>query len=355
MIALRIGLLVGCMLHRAVDSLWISPVLAAGFGGAKPDKKRTKSNKKGGLAEMAQHLSPVQQATKDEKKLDKWGLPVPTLGDLFPPMAPDTELVASDAFSATTLTEIQRCLENHMDLLLDPFFDEKGNEKNGGLMQIKLLHKSPPVLTIDNFLTESECHELKNATQKAHKVDSATFTGALSSRTSTSWFCRFQDVPVLLAKANVILNMPLERMEEPQVVRYQKGQEFSWHYDEVPFPQLRNGGQRLATLLVYLNDVDAKCGGGTAFRDLLTVDGKPIIVQPRRGTALLFFPAFRDGSPDDRTLHQSEAMTCDIEKWIAQMWVHKETYVAVLPQGNSNVGAMSIMKKKIQELGYGDD
>ena len=304
---------------------------------------------------MTHALPPLQQATKDEKTLDKWGLPVPTLGDLFPAMAPDTELLAADTFSATSLTEIQRCLENHIDLQLDRFFDENGKEKNEGPMQIKLLHKSPPVLTIDNFLTESDCHDLKNATEDAHKVDSATFTGAMSSRTSTSWFCRFQAVPVFLAKAHLILNIPLEKMEEPQIVRYQKGQEFSWHYDEVPFPQLRNGGQRLATLLVYLNDVDVKCGGGTAFRDLLTVDGKPVIMQPRKGSALLFFPALRDGSPDDRTLHRSEAMTCDIEKWIVQMWVHKETYNAVLPHGNSNVGAKSIVESKIRELGYGDD
>jgi len=53
----------------------------------------------------------------------------------------------------------------------------------------------------------------------------------------------------LLARASQVLNVSLETIEEPQLVRYRSGQEFTWHYDEVPAPQLSNGGQRLATLL----------------------------------------------------------------------------------------------------------
>lgn len=340
------------MLQWVTEARWIPPALAGGFGARQPSKKGAKNKaKSGGLAGIVKPPPVVQDAIEDQPKLDKWGLPVATLADLFPPMDPGTELVASDA-SVSSLSEIQHHLKNHIDLSLDRFFNEDGTEKNGGSMKIKFLHKSPPVLAIENFFSQGDCDEMRIATKSAQEVDSATFSGAMSTRTSTSWFCRFQDVPVLLAKANKVLNIPLENMEEPQVVRYQKGQEFSWHYDEVPFTQLSNGGQRLATILVYLSDVDTDCGGGTAFRDLLTIDDKPLVMQPKKGTALLFFPAFRDGTPDDRTLHRSEAMTCALEKWIAQMWVHKHSYQAVLPQGNANVGARSQMEKKIKELGY---
>lgn len=356
MVAWRICLVINCVLYRVVASHSISPAFAGGFGNAKPAKKGATGKKKNaGLSEMVQLPPPAQEIKKDEPKLDKWGLPVASLSDLFPPLPPHTDLVPADTQAAPSLTEIQQLLENHSDLRLEKFFDENCTEKSDGDMQIKLLHKSPPVLAIENFFTDSDCEDMKKATQSGHEVDSVTFTGALSTRTSTSWFCRFQDVPVFLAKANRILNVQLENMEEPQVVRYQKGQEFSWHYDEVPFPQLKNGGQRVATLLVYLTDVDVECGGGTAFRDLQTIDGTPLVMQPKKGTALLFFPAFRDGTPDDRTLHRSEAMTCDLEKWIVQLWVHKEAYDAVLPPGNSKVAAKSKMAKKIQELGYGED
>jgi prolyl 4-hydroxylase len=358
--SLLIGLPYSLFLHT-VESRWISPsysAFAGGFGGGKspPAKGKTTKGKKkkGGLADM-QPPSPMAKEQKDDAKLDKWGLPVATIDDLFPPMGPDTELIPVDTSVPIPLEEIEYCLRDHLDLQLGRFFDSGGTEMNvesdRDPMKLRLLHKSPPVLRIDNFFIPEECQSMKAATGSAHEVGSATFTGALSTRTSTSWFCNFVDVSVLLAKANHVLNIPLETMEEPQVVRYKKGQEFSWHYDEVPTPQLKNGGQRLATLLVYLTDIPKDCGGGTAFRDL-QFEGDPLVMQPKEGAALLFFPAFRDGTPDDRTLHRSEAMTCDTEKWIVQMWVHKNSYEAVLPENNSNVAARSKMKGASRQLGY---
>mmetsp|Transcript_23039 Transcript_23039/g.58486 ORF Transcript_23039/g.58486 Transcript_23039/m.58486 type:complete len:182 (+) Transcript_23039:184-729(+) len=108
------------------------------------------------------------------------------------------------------------------------------------------------------------------------------------------------------------------------------GQRFSWHYDEVPKSLLAkegSGGQRRATLLVYLNDV--ALGGATAFRDL------GVTVQPRKGRALLFFPSDCDSTPDERTLHAGEAPLRG-EKWIAQFRLHERSYTpVVVPDGLS--------------------
>jgi hypothetical protein len=61
---------------------------------------------------------------------------------------------------------------------------------------------------------------------------------------------------------------------------------------------------------VYLNDV--KSGGSTCFKDL------NLQIKPVKGKALLFFPSFADGSPDDRTMHAGQ-VAMDT-KWIAQMY-----------------------------------
>lgn len=335
-----------------------------GFGASSSKQSKRKnecprrSNTLKKKPEKSSGPSDEEPSAKGTAKLDKWGLPIPTeeevLEQLFPPMPEGTELIPVDPLKKYSLFEIQSYLKGHVDLKLKSRFDMDGVEEGSDephSMALRLLHQSPPVLAIDNFLSSYECKELKSATSSGHEVSSATFTGSLSTRTSTSWFCNYSDVPVLLAKSNAILNIPLETMEEPQVVRYQKGEEFSWHYDEVPAKNLKNGGQRVATLLVYLNDVDARSGGGTAFRDL-TYREEPLVMQPKEGSALLFFPAFADGKPDDRTLHRSEAMSGSGEKWIIQMWTHEGKYSAALPIGNSNDSACQIMNEKIEELGF---
>eukprot|EP00531_Pseudo-nitzschia_arenysensis_P010685 CAMPEP_0116139986 /NCGR_PEP_ID=MMETSP0329-20121206/13600_1 /TAXON_ID=697910 /ORGANISM="Pseudo-nitzschia arenysensis, Strain B593" /LENGTH=407 /DNA_ID=CAMNT_0003635057 /DNA_START=72 /DNA_END=1295 /DNA_ORIENTATION=+ len=347
-----------------------------GFGAGSKTKSKKKSKKKNkNLTDMMEAAPPKKESPdksttsleSEGPKFDKWGLPVATLEDIFPPLPESTELNPVDASKAYTLSEIQECLKEHVNLGdLDRVFDEQGMAKipnqDRSSMRLRLLHRSPPVLTLDNFLTVDECEDIRKVAEEressTHRVGSATFQGALSTRTSTSWFCRYNDLPVLIAKAHHILGVPLETMEEPQIVRYKGGEEFSWHYDEVPPPQISNGGQRVATLLVYLTDVESSRGGGTTFRDLKesSTSSLPLAKQPQRGSALLFFPSFADGTPDDRTLHKSEVLRGDNSdeenKWIVQMWTHQRDYQAVLPVGNSNEAARDIMKETCENLGY---
>jgi hypothetical protein len=197
---------------------------------------------------------------------------------------------------------------------------------------MRLLHLDPPVLVVDDFLSAAECDALISLTEtdEAFEVQSATFSAlTASARTSTTWYTKHTAVPTLVGRAAELTGADPNSFEEPQVVRYTVGQRFSWHYDEVPAVHLANGGQRVATLLVYLTDVEA--GGGTAFRDL------GVTVSPRKGRALLFFPAERDGTPDDRTLHAGEA-PLQGRKYIAQLWVHERSYTPGVVPG-AQVGA----------------
>lgn len=186
---------------------------------------------------------------------------------------------------------------------------------------MRLLHLCPPVMIIDDFLSHEECAELIALTEsdRAFEVQSATFsTLTAAARTSTTWYTRHGAVPTFVGRAVELTGAHPDSLEEPQIVRYATGQRFSWHYDEVPRSLLANGGQRRATLLVYLNDVEL--GGGTAFRDL------GVGVQPKCGRALLFCPSDVDGTPDDRTLHAGEPPLSGA-KWIAQFWLHEREYV----------------------------
>jgi prolyl 4-hydroxylase len=339
-----------------------------GFGSSNAKKTRSKPNnnnkrrKRAGTLSELEKRSPVTEKKEEQPLLDKWGLPPPTEEDLFPPMPPGTELISASQEGPTSLQDIKAALKDHTTIialnLLEESFDstrvEKSPTPGNAPMKLNLLHKSPPVLSIDNFFTMEECEDCKKVvtTKKddaAFQVGSATFSPlATSKRTSTSWFCHYSQMPTLLAKTNRRLGIPLTHMEEPQIVRYRSGEEFSWHYDEVPPTQLDNGGQRLATLLVYLNTVTRV--GGTIFRDLLDAEGNPLTVKPVQGSALLFFPAFGDGRPDDRTLHRGEMV--DDEKWIAQMWIHERPYSPVVPPGNTHEAALSAILQVSENLGY---
>ncbi|CAM9375912.1 unnamed protein product, partial [Hapterophycus canaliculatus] len=162
-------------------------------------------------------------------------------------------------------------------------------------------------------------------------------------RTSTTWFHRFSAVPELMAKASALVGIPFAegRWEEAQTVRYRPGEKFTWHLDALPpSPELAGkGGQRIATLLVYLTEMPEGDGGATAFRDL-----GPLRVRPRKGSALLFFPSC-GGAPDCpfdiRTLHAGEVVRpgAEQDKWIAQLWLRESRYTPTVPENNRHADA----------------
>ncbi|GLC40821.1 hypothetical protein PLESTB_000019100 [Pleodorina starrii] len=210
---------------------------------------------------------------------------------------------------------------------------------------IRVLNIDPPVLTVEGFLTPLECDDIvRTATDSGLMRQSGVGVGGYQLkdsgdvRTSSTLAATTEVLAqqpalsaalhVMLSRARCLLRGPLPpegpaafsrpsqpgqaAFELPQVARYQPGQHFLTHEDAFPSSVVASKGyQRRATLLLYLND----CGeGGSTKFDILD-----IAVQPRKGTALLFFPAFSNGVPDRRTLHTAtDAVT---EKWVTQLWL----------------------------------
>lgn len=119
--------------------------------------------------------------------------------------------------------------------------------------------------------------------------------------------------------------------EAPTVIRYEPDQILAPHYDanrSADTEDANRGGQTLATLLVYLNDVEkggltrfGKLNASPAIDNSVNADKKKLVIQPKQGDALLFFPADYRGQFDPRTEH--EGMAAIDEKWIARIWRHK--------------------------------
>jgi predicted 2-oxoglutarate/Fe(II)-dependent dioxygenase YbiX len=114
------------------------------------------------------------------------------------------------------------------------------------------------------------------------------------------------------------INLPLHAHEPPNLLHYKPGQEYRAHFDFINpgVPAFAENlavlGQRVATLLVYLND-DFE-GGETRFVKLdWSFKGKP-------GDGLLFFNVGQDRKPDGLTLHAGMPPSRG-EKWLLSVWV----------------------------------
>ena len=108
-----------------------------------------------------------------------------------------------------------------------------------------------------------------------------------------------------------------EFFEAPTVIRYQPGQKLAPHFDAnrgADVEDANRGGQTLATLLLYLNDVKTD-GGATRFGRL------NLSVAPKKGQCLVFFPATAGGDFDERVEHEGTEAT--EEKWICRIWRHE--------------------------------
>ena len=123
----------------------------------------------------------------------------------------------------------------------------------------------------------------------------------------------------LVRKACRLLGCSPEVLERPALTHYSSGERFDAHQDASRdvagdgWDAL--GGQRLCTVIFYVNDCAAG-GGATVFDEL------GVSVQPRQGSALVFFPADDDeaGTLDPRMLHHAEAPLEGSEKYVVQVW-----------------------------------
>jgi len=187
---------------------------------------------------------------------------------------------------------------------------------------LTLMHYNPPIFVVENFLSKNECQFLMSACDSCFeraKVVAGKGDGEIHpDRTNSSFSFAREDVPILMDKISRLTNKPADQCEPPQISRYRYGEEYKPHYDsfdvsEAGIRSLQKGGQRVTTVLVYLNDVEI--GGQTAFPKI------GIEIKPKQGTALVFFPATTGGEVDENTLHA--ALPAVSEKLVIQAWVRQ--------------------------------
>ncbi|MFM7432878.1 MAG: 2OG-Fe(II) oxygenase [Gammaproteobacteria bacterium] len=182
----------------------------------------------------------------------------------------------------------------------------------------------PRIVLFGGLLANSECDELI-AQARRHLTDSnvidmqgggeqrhgdRTSTGTAFGRGATPLITRIE------RRIAGLLHWPMENGEALQILRYAVGQQYKPHYDYVDpsqpgaAPFLARGGQRVGSLVMYLNT--PKAGGATNFPDI------GLEIAAVKGNAVFF--SYDRPHPSTKTLHGGMPVRAG-EKWVATKWL----------------------------------
>jgi prolyl 4-hydroxylase len=202
---------------------------------------------------------------------------------------------------------------------------------NAGDRRVTVLSvlKTPNIVVFGNVLSDDECDALIAAAKPrlARSLTVQTKTGGEelnADRTSNGMFFRRDENDVvarLERRLAALVNWPIENGEGLQILHYRPGAEYKPHYDyfdpaEPGTPTiLKRGGQRVATIIMYLHEPTK--GGGTTFPDV------HLEVAPKRGNAVFF--SYDKAHPSSKTLHGG-APVIEGEKWIATKWLREREF-----------------------------
>jgi hypothetical protein len=194
--------------------------------------------------------------------------------------------------------------------------------------KMEIVSTSPVIQTIGNFLDEQTCAALialaEPRLKRSTVVDSTTGKNIFdSSRTSYTVFFKKSETPLLKQiqkRAAEVANVHESYLEGLQVVRYKKDQYYRPHFDYLPrtAEDVKQYGQRTATIFAYLNDLPKEeKGGGTKFPKLNKT------FRPKRGSAVLWHNMV-NGKEDPRTLHSGEPLESkDAIKYGLNIWIRE--------------------------------
>lgn len=189
---------------------------------------------------------------------------------------------------------------------------------------------NPRVIVFSGLLSDDECDEIialaRARLARSETVQTETGSSEVNeARTSQGMFFERGEHAVcarLEVRIAALTSWPVENGEGLQVLRYGPGAEYKPHYDYFDPGQagtptiLKRGGQRVASLVCYLNT--PVLGGATVFPDV------QLDVAPVKGNAVFF--SYDRPHPITRTLHGG-APVVEGEKWVATKWLREGRFV----------------------------
>lgn len=189
--------------------------------------------------------------------------------------------------------------------------------------------RQPRIVVFGQLLADDECdaliEEARPRLARSETVDNHTGGSEVNAaRTSRGMFFQRGESPLIQRLENriaALLRWPVRWGEGLQVLHYGPGAEYKPHHDYFDPKQpgteavLKRGGQRVGTLVMYLN-TPAR-GGATTFPDVT------LEVAAVKGQAVFF--SYDRPHAITRTLHGG-APVVEGEKWVATKWLREREF-----------------------------
>ena len=189
------------------------------------------------------------------------------------------------------------------------------------------------IAIVHDFLIEEECEEiLAHSWQNMEDSTVASKDGKgtkHSKRTGSNTWLSHDASPIIQGVAERIsqmVRMPLENAEPFQVVHYGENQEYDYHWDSFDEDDdvdtesyMKNGGQRLITVLGYLRDVPK--GGETGFNHL------GVNIQPRRGSIIVWWNVEPNTTKREIKSQHAGLPVLEGEKYAFNLWFREKEFI----------------------------
>ncbi len=205
-------------------------------------------------------------------------------------------------------------------------------QANDRQVRVALRSSSPALIVFDNFLSQDECSRLIDLARP--RLTPSTITDPVSGKTvvsenrsSDGMFFRLGEnalIERIELRIADLIEMPMENGEGLQVLHYRPGAESAPHFDFLTPGNAENNasiarsGQRVSTMVMYLNDVVD--GGGTFFPEI------NLTVMPKKGSALYFEYCNELNQLDGKSLHAGTRVMQG-EKWAMTKWMRQKKFV----------------------------
>jgi len=193
--------------------------------------------------------------------------------------------------------------------------------------------QQPVLALLSDVMSAEECKELIELARPRLKpstiVDLQSGQDVVAAyRNSLGMFFRLRETEFIArldGRISELMNLPVENGEGLQVLYYPTGAASAPHVDflqitnEANRASIARSGQRISTMVTYLNDVPA--GGETSFPELGWA------ATPCLGHAVYFEYCDNRGMVDWRSVHAGNPVL-EGEKWVASKWMRQRQFAS---------------------------